>query len=233
MIGPTDGGTEPDTEFWDRLTDEERSALRAAGSVRSWYRREIVFHEGSAPDLVLVVLTGRVKVSSHTEDGTEALLAVRGPGALLGELGVIDQRPRSATVQTLEDVTGLVLGPEQFTGYLREYPRTALLLLGMVVDRLRDADRKRVEFGSMGAARRVAARLVELADRFGNQSAEGLRVALPVSQDELASWTGASRAAVNKAMGVLRSHGWVTTGRLNVTVHDMPALRRYAQEGGA
>ncbi|GAA1102574.1 Crp/Fnr family transcriptional regulator [Nocardiopsis metallicus] len=233
MTRSADGGTGPDTEFWSGLTGEERSALRAAGRVRRWDRREIVFHEGSAPDFVLVVLTGRVKVSSHTEDGTEALLAVRGPGALLGELGVVDERPRSATVQTLEDMTGLVLGMEQFTGYLEEYPRTALILLRTVVGRLRDADRKRVEFGSMGAARRVAARLVELADRFGNQSAEGLRVALPVSQDELASWTGVSRAAVNKAMGVLRSHGWVTTGRLNITVHDMAALRRYAREGGA
>ncbi len=223
----------PGTEFWSGLTADERAALHRSGTVRRWSRREIVFHEGSVPDIVLVVLTGRVKVSSFTEDGHEALLAVRGPGALLGELGVIDHRPRSATVQTLEDMSGIALTADQFQGYLKEYPEAALLLLGTVIDRLRDADRKRVEFGSKGAGQRVAARLLELAERFGHPAADGVRVPLPVSQDEMASWTGASRAAVNKALALLRSRGLVTTGRMNITIHDMTGLRRYVAEGGS
>lgn len=231
MTAAGGAGDEPGTEFWNSLSDAERTALRAVGTIRRWPRREVIFHEGSAPDLVLVVLSGRVKVSSNAGNGAETVLAVRGPGALLGELGAIDRRPRSAMVQALEDVAGLALSPDRFRAYLQEQPRTALLLLGTVIDRLRDADRKRGEFGSKDATQRVAARLVELTERFGSRSTEGHRVSLPVSQGELASWTGASRAAVNKALSALRRRGWVTTGRMNIIVHDLAALRDYAEHG--
>lgn len=226
------GRTMGRTEFWTQLTEEERADLRASGTVRHWSRREILFHEGGVSDLVLVVLTGRVKVSSHTAGGTEAVLAVRGPGTLVGELGVIDGGPRSATVQALDDLTALTLAPDRFEAYLRRWPRVSLLLLRTVASRLRDADRKRVEFGALDAGRRVASRLVELAEKFG-RTAEGddVRLDLPVSQDELASWTGVSRAAVNKALALLRGRGWISTGRMNITLHDLPALRDYAGDG--
>ncbi|MDE3721991.1 Crp/Fnr family transcriptional regulator [Nocardiopsis sp. N85] len=218
------------SEFWAGLTEQERADLRRTGTVRRWSRREILFHEGAASDLVIVVTTGRIKVSSHTAGGSEAVLAVRGPGTLVGELGVIDGSPRSATVQALDDLTALTFTPERFEAYLERWPRVSLLLLRMVVSRLRDADRKRVEFGALDAGRRVASRLVEMADRFGRDSGEGVRVDLPVSQDELASWTGVSRAAVNKSLALLRARGWISTGRMNVTLHDVPALRAYAED---
>ncbi len=218
------------TEFWALLGAEERAGLRAAGTVRRWARREILFHEGAVSDLVLVVLSGRIKVSSHTAGGTEAVLAVRGPGTLVGELGVIDGGPRSATVQALDDLTGLTLAPDRFEAYLERWPRVSLLLLRTVASRLRDADRKRVEFGALDAGRRVASRLVELAEKFGRTTGGEVRLDLPVSQDELASWTGVSRAAVNKALSVLRTRGWISTGRMSITLHDVPALRAYSED---
>lgn len=223
-------GTTERAEFWAQLTDGERADLRASGTVRRWSRREILFHEGGASDLVLVVLTGRFKVSSHTAGGVEAVLAVRGPGTLVGELGVIDGSPRSATVQALDDLTALTLAPDRFEAYLQRWPRVSLLLLRMVTSRLRDADRKRVEFGALDAGRRVASRLVELAEKFGRTADGEVRLDLPVSQDELASWTGVSRAAVNKALSLLRARGWISTGRMNITLHDVPALRHYAED---
>ena len=69
-----------------------------------------------------------------------------------------------------------------------------------LIGRLRDADRKRIEFGAYDTTGRVAARLVELAERFGEPTEDGLRIGLPFSQDELAGWTGASREAVSKAL---------------------------------
>jgi CRP-like cAMP-binding protein len=94
--------------------------------------------------------------------------------------------------------------------------------------RLRDADRKRVEFGSYDAVSRVALRLVELADRFGEPTADGILVTLPFTQDELAGWVGASREAVVKALRALRRTGCVRTQRRSVVVCDLPALRRRA-----
>jgi CRP-like cAMP-binding protein len=166
-----------------------------------------------------------VKATSHTVGGAEIVLAVRGPGALLGELSAVSREPRSATVQALEPITALVMPLADFEVYLKEHGRVAFLLMRLIAERLRDADRKRIEFGAQDTTGRVAARLVELAERFGTPVEGGVRIGLPLSQDELAGWIGASREAVSKALGVLRSAGWIRTSRLSVVVLDLEALR--------
>jgi CRP/FNR family transcriptional regulator, cyclic AMP receptor protein len=218
----------PATEFWGLLKPAEQTDFLALARSRSWTRGAVIFREGDESESVLVLVSGRVKAYSSTGGGTEVLLAVRGPGALVGELAAIDQRPRSATVEALEPVTALVLPLAAFQEYLRAHGRIALLLAQTLADRLRDADRKRIEFGAHDTLGRVAARLVELADRFGQPTEEGTRIALPLSQDELAGWIGSSREAVSKALQTLRADGTIRTSRLTVVVHDLPSLRARA-----
>ena len=143
----------------------------------------------------------------------EILLAVRGPGALLGEVSAVDGGPRSASVAALEPVEAVVLTAAVFVDFLRSHAAAATVLLQLVVARLRDADRKRIEFAAYDIASRVARRLVELAERFGEPDDKGVRITVALSQDELAGWVGASREAVAKALRVLRDRGLVTTGR--------------------
>ncbi|TDC07427.1 Crp/Fnr family transcriptional regulator [Nonomuraea longispora] len=214
-------------EFLSLLTDEEVAALRAAGRRRRWDRGTTVITEGDTYEWVLVLLEGRVKVSSHTSSGNEVVLAVRGPGGLIGEQSAIDGSPRSATVTTLEPVTGLVV--RDFVSFLEAHGRVAVLLMKLVSERLRDSDRKRIEYGAFDTTGRVATRLLELADRYGEQTTSGLRVALPLSQDELAGWTGSSREAVSKALRTLRDRGLIETGRRRVTIHDVEGLRARAR----
>lgn len=222
-------GAGPPAEFWHQLTEDESADLVRRGWSRHWPRGAVLFREGDGSDWVGVIRDGRVKAVSHTAAGGEVVLAVRGPGALLGELSVFDRRPRSATVAAVEPVTMLVVPLADFEAYLREQGRVAFLLMRILADRLRDADRKRIEFGAQDTTGRVAARLVELAERFGEPTGSGeIRIALPLSQDELAGWIGASREAVSRAMGVLRTAGWIATGRMAVTVRDLPALRERA-----
>lgn len=216
-------------EFRDWLTEPELTDLTTAGHRRHWARGAVLFREADRSDWVLVLLTGRVKVSSATVGGTEVVLAVRGPGALLGELTAIDGEPRSATVSALEPVTGLAVPFAGFEAFLSAHGRVAILLLRQLSAKLRDADRKRIEFGAYSTTGRVAARLVELADRFGEPTGEGVRIAMPLSQDELAGWTGSSREAVSKALGALRASGCIRTGRLEVVVRDFEALRARAR----
>ncbi len=209
------------------LTDEDVQALRAAGRIRRWDRGTTVMTEGDTSDWVLVLLEGRVKVSSHTSSGTEVVLAVRGPGGLLGELSAIDGSPRSATVTALEPITGIVV--RDFPTFLGSHGRIAVLLMQLVSGRLRDADRKRIEYGAFDTTGRVATRLIELAERYGEKTNSGVRVALPLSQDELAGWTGASREAVSKALRTLRDRGLIETGRRRVVIHDLEGLRKRAR----
>jgi CRP-like cAMP-binding protein len=94
----------------------------------------------------------------------------------------------------------------------------------MLSSRLRDADEKRIEFSAYDSVGRVARRLVEMAARFGDPQDQGLRITLPLSQEELAGWTGSSREAVSKALQSLRSKGLIETERRAVTILDLPRL---------
>ncbi|MGW4791674.1 Crp/Fnr family transcriptional regulator [Nonomuraea sp. NPDC004297] len=214
-------------EFLTLLTAEEIEHLRAAGRLRRWDRGTTIMTEGDTSDWVLVLLQGRVKCSSHTSGGTEVVLAVRGPGALIGELSAIDGSPRSTTVTALEPISGVVV--RDFIAFLETHGRIAVLLMRLISGKLRDSDRKRIEYGAFDTTGRVATRLLELADRYGEQTDSGVRVALPLSQDELAGWTGSSREAVSKALRTLRDRGLIETGRRRVVIHDLDGLRRRAR----
>ncbi|MEU7855323.1 Crp/Fnr family transcriptional regulator [Nonomuraea sp. NPDC049141] len=214
-------------EFLSMLTADDVEEMRTAGRPRRWDRGTTVMSEGDTSDWVLVLTEGRVKVSSHTSSGTEVVLAVRGPGALLGEMSAIDGSPRSATVTALEPIAGMVI--RDFPAFLQDHGRIAVLLMQLVTGRLRDADRKRIEYGAFDTTGRVATRLIELAERYGEKTNSGVRVALPLSQDELAGWTGASREAVSKALRTLRDRGLIETGRRRVVIHDLEGLRKRAR----
>ncbi|RJL30967.1 Crp/Fnr family transcriptional regulator [Bailinhaonella thermotolerans] len=223
---PEEGG---DVEFLDELTPGERDELVRCGRRRRWERGATLMSEGDRAEWVLILTSGRIKCSSHTEAGGEVILAVRGPGSLIGELSSIDGEPRSATVTALEPVEGVVVPFAEFSAFLRDHGRVALLLIRIVTGKLRDADRKRIEFGAFDTTGRVATRLLELAERYGEPVPGGVRVALPLSQDELAGWTGSSREAVSKALRGLRERGLIETGRRRVVIHDLEGLRRRAR----
>jgi CRP/FNR family cyclic AMP-dependent transcriptional regulator len=217
---------DPPIGFLGALDAKQAKDLHDRGIPRRFRKGQALFHQGGVSDRVLVVLRGRIKISSVSETGKEIVLAFRGPGDLLGELSAIDGEPRSASAAAIEPVEALTLAASDFQAYLRDHAKVALLLLEMVSRRLRDADRKRVEFGAHDTVGRVAARLVELAERYGEPVTRGLQIGLPISQEELAGWTGSSREAVSKALRSLRRVGWVLTERRRITVLDLEALRR-------
>jgi CRP-like cAMP-binding protein len=216
-------------QFLDALTEEEAADLHAAGRRRSYGAHVTLFHEGDDAGPVVVLLSGRVKIATIGGAGREAIMAVRGPGDLIGELSAIDGGPRSGTVTTLEPADALLVPGSAFATLLERRPRIALVILRMIAGRLRYADSQQTQYATHDVVGRVAQRLVELGERFGETAGDGrIEIALPLSQEELASWTGSSREAVSKALQLLRSLHIVETGRKHITVLDPDALRRRA-----
>ncbi len=223
--------SEPTAEmvFLPALSAEDSAELRQISVVRRFERGAALFHEGQQSDRVLVLLSGKVKLTCTSDQGRETLLGVRGEGDLLGELSAIDGEPRSATAEALEQVEALAIRTELFKSFLESHPKVAFVILRMLSSRLRDADQKRVEFAAMDSMGRVAGRITELVERFGQAVDGGVRIDLPLSQEELAGWTGCSREAVAKALQAMRDLGWLETGRRTMTVLDTDALRERAR----
>ena len=220
--------TYPPGSFLDILPPTAARRLNEIGHRRRIRRGTIVFHEGGRSRDAFVILEGRIKIATTTPDGREIVLAVRGPGDIVGELSAIDGSPRSATGTAIDIVEANVVPADAFVEFLGNVPGAGLVVLRLLIDRQRESDRARVEFGAYDATRRVARRLVELAERFGQPVGDVIRIGLPLTQEELAGWTGASREAVSKALRALRASALVETGRRAVTVLDVEGLRRRA-----
>jgi CRP/FNR family transcriptional regulator, cyclic AMP receptor protein len=215
-------------DFLSMLAEEERGALRAIGRPHRFRAGATLMHEGLAGDQVMVILSGRVKVTSVTKQGRDTVLGLRESGDLVGELAAIDRQPRSGTVTAVDPVEALAIPGDAFRSFVEEHPRVAMALLSAVSRRFRDADRKRIEFSASDALGRVAARLVELCDRYGEPEDGEIVVEVPLSQEEIAGWCGCSREAVAKALQTMRDLGWIASDRRRVRVLDAAALRERA-----
>lgn len=202
------------------------TALRREGQPRRFRRGQSLFTEGDISDRVFLITSGWVMISCMSSEGREIVLGLRGPGDIIGEMSTLDQVARSATAMSLSEVETVVTAGSVFTRALADVD-AAHELIRILATRLRDADQKRLGFATLDTLGRVAERLLELADRFGHDTPEGRAVELPLSQEQLASWCGASRESTVKALATLRALGVITTGRQSVVIHDVAALRRH------
>jgi CRP/FNR family transcriptional regulator, cyclic AMP receptor protein len=181
-------------------------------------------HQGEPGDRVLILLQGHVKASFVDSQGREMVLSFRGPGDLLGELSFRHTEARSSSVTAIEPVEAQAIAAVDFRAYLERLPTAALALIDVLSRRFRDANRKRIQFGALDTVGRIAARLMELCERYGDRTDEGIQIRLPITQEDLGGWTASSRAGVASALRTMRQLGWIRTERRRITVLDPDAL---------
>jgi CRP-like cAMP-binding protein len=223
------GTSAPTTSFLDRLTVEQSTELRASGTRRRYPDGACLFMEGDDAHDAVILLAGEAKAIVTALDGREVILDVLTAGGIVGEISAIDRRPRSATVMALGPVEVLSVSCDTFGAFLRQHPDVLHQLLVDVADRLRASDRRQLEYGTADALGRLCARLVELADRYGQTGSDGtVLIHSPLTQTELAAWTGLSRDAVVKSLRALRHLGWVDNQGVQFTLLQPSRLRQRA-----
>ena len=207
------------------LMSEDRAALLSAGRARRFPRGAWLMSQGDTTDTVLVVLRGRVKISTVTEEGADIVCAVHGPGSIIGHFEAIDPDGlgRTASVIALQPVDCHVVSGADFREFLYERPAAALAMLRAMVRDERAADRRRADIASGDVTRHLARFLLEQVEL--NQDRDGDDVGIGLSQAELAGVVSASRAAVVRGLSALRRQGAVTTSPRRIIVADLDALR--------
>lgn len=221
-------GLDDRVPFLARLEIPDRAALLALGGELRFATRQTLLHEQEPSAHILLLLTGWTKVTASAPSGYEALLALRGPGDIVGESAALTGRARSAHVSALEEVRAIAVERDTFTRFLHASPQVAMALLSLVSDRSRAADRRRLEFASMTVRERFAALLLELARVHGHRTEHGIELRVPLSKQELAGSVGASREMVQRLLKELRDRGAVLTGRRTLTLRHPDVLRRIA-----
>lgn len=219
----------PGVGFLEELDPADRAAIRSRSGPRRFQAGSTLMYEGQVGTEVMILVSGRVKITYLTKDGREVILDFRGPGELLGEMAVVDGSPRSNTVEAIEAVEAVAMRATDFKALVASRPTLANQLLQHMIRRFRDSDRKLIEFGASHTIGRVAARLVEMVERFGMATTTSHVIDLPITQEELAGWTGASRESVAKALHTLRELGLITTERRRITVLNLEELERHCR----
>lgn len=206
---------------------QARSVLASLAPLRVT-RGDVVFHEGEPGDSLYMVRSGKVKLGRRSADGRENLLAVFGPGELIGELSLFDPGLRTATATAITDAVLLRMGHDELAQWLATTPSVAEHLLRTMARRLRRTNEALADLVFTDVPGRVAKALLDLSTRFGQPVPEGVRVMHGLTQEELAQLVGASRETVNKALADFAARGWVRREGRAVVILDTERLERRA-----
>jgi CRP/FNR family transcriptional regulator, cyclic AMP receptor protein len=207
------------------LAAEELSRLAALARTRVYKARETIVEKGDAARQLYVLLRGRAKVVTRGADGSDTGLNVMGPGEVFGEIGILDGRPRSATVSTLEECEMAVVEVQAFQDFLAAHPCVGIKLLAVLAGRVRDLTTRLEDRTFLEVPARLAKQLLWLAENHGERSGSGAHIELRLSQQELGDLIGATRESVNKYLSEWTRSGMLRQGRDRMEIFDLDALR--------
>ena len=215
--------------LFEGLSPEEQEELRAMMTQTTLRRGETLFNEGDSGDRLYILLSGKVKLGHASADGRENLLAVLGPGEIVGELTLFDPGPRSTTATAVAPTELLTLDHNHLMEIVEANPTLAKHMLRALAQRLRRTNESLSDLVFSDVPGRVAKALLDLADRFGTSTDKGVHVPHDLTQEELAQLVGASRETVNKSLAEFVSRGWIRLEGRAVTLLDVDRLRRRAR----
>ena len=196
------------------LEENELERLSRVAVRKRAGRGEQVVRSGESADALLILLTGRAKVTNFDEEGREIILAWLGPGEFFGEMGLIDGSERSASVIAVENCELLTIGKQEFQRCVQENFQVAQKLMQILVRRLREADRNIESLALLDVYGRVARLLLDL-----SEEEDGKRlVKKKISKQDMARMIGASREMVSKVMRDLEIGGYIVTNGDQITI---------------
>jgi len=225
---PHRGWQWPANSLLGGLRESSRDRLLALGAMVQYAPDRVLMRELEDSKFVMVLLDGVVKATARAHNDREALLAVRMGGDLVGELGVVDGQPRSATVTTCGVVVARAVARTEFLDCLARDAQLASAVSRSVVAKLRVANSRRVDYVGSDAPTRLARVLHQIAMTYGEPDGDAMVIRWPLTQPELATLAGAAEPTVHKALRELRKAGVVTTGYRTIRINDVNQLKDIA-----
>lgn len=211
--------------LFGQLEPEERDRLVTYMRLMRVPPRTVLFRKDDPGTNMMVVLRGRVKVCTHSDEGKELVFNLINPGEVFGEIALLDGSERTADAVTLDHCELLVLERRDFIPFLSKHPEACLRLLGVLCQRLRRTSELLEEALFLEGPSRLAKRLVRLSELFGRPVEGGTRIDMRLSQQQLGNMVGMSRESMNKQLGQWRREGLIRLEDGYITITDVDALR--------
>ncbi len=207
-------------DLFERLTPGQLSRLESHCRMRKFPRKTLIYLPADHADGVLLLASGRAKISALTEDGKQAILAFIEPGELFGELAVVDSGVREEYAETCEPSVVILIAAEQVRRLMQEYPHISIGVTKLIGLRRRRIERRLKSLLFRSNRQRLVHLLLELAEQYGIPSKEGIRLGIKLSHQDLASVIGSTRETVTITLGELQAEGHLRVGRQKIVLTD-------------
>lgn len=186
-------------------------------------KHHVIFSPGAPSEAIYFIEKGRVRLTRLSPEGKTVILALLGPGELIGE-AAWETGEHDSYAETLEESRIYQIGREAFQNFIRENPEFGLRLIQILGIRLKQAQARIEDLVFRQVPSRVARLLLSLAETHGKVTPNGIRVEFPLTHQEIADLVGSSRVTVTQILNKFRSSQWIEIESKRVTIHNLNAL---------
>ncbi|PIE39542.1 MAG: Crp/Fnr family transcriptional regulator [Gammaproteobacteria bacterium] len=184
-------------ELFQGLAAEELEALMASSSMRSFPKNTVVIHENDPADSLFIIDSGKVKVYCSDKNGKEFIMNTEGPGDYFGELALLDDATRSASVRTVEKSSFIIIYKDDFNRVLDNHPNIARQLITNLAQRVRKLTADVKSLALQDVYGRVANVLMDMSEERGDGTSF---IPEKLTQQDIADRVGASREMVARIL---------------------------------
>jgi CRP-like cAMP-binding protein len=210
------------------LGPKELDALIPVARTVSLGKREELFHKGDEGAQAYVVIRGKLKALTTSEDGDDVVFSILGPGEVFGEIALLGGTPRTATVTAIDPCELLIIDRRDFLSVLRGHPDVAINLLDVLAQRMKRVSELVEDTLFLNLPLRLAKKLASLSQAYGQPHAQGLRLDLNLSQEEWGDLVGTTRESINKQLRAWTEEGLITIDQGYIVICDRRELEKLA-----
>ena len=208
------------------LGDADLADLSVSIRVQRLREKQVLFRKGDEGTALYIIKKGKIKIVLPSKVGEEVILTIFSEGDFLGEMSLLDEKPRSADGVAMEESEVYVLNRTDFLSFLQMNENAIRCILSSLSERLRKTDDLLEDTSFLCVSARLSKKLVELGREFGTHDKNVIRIGLRLTQQDLADLVGTTRESINKELKVLRGKGLVSTEGGYIHLLDLERLKR-------
>ncbi len=214
--------------LFEAFSNADLEQLSVSLRVQKTGDKQVLFRKGDEGTALYIIKKGKIKIVLPSRAGEEVILAIFSEGDFLGEMSLLDQKPRSADAVAMQSCEVYVLSRSDFLSFLRKHEDAIKCVLSCLSDRLRRTDNLLEDASFLTVPAKLAKKLIELGKEFGVTEKNTVRIGLKLTQQDMADLVGTTRESINKELKVLRDKGLVSTERGHIQLLDLERLKRRA-----
>ncbi|MBN1291024.1 MAG: Crp/Fnr family transcriptional regulator [Candidatus Latescibacteria bacterium] len=211
--------------LFSSLTNEELEAIKRVSITKKFPKDQIILLEDEDGDTLFIILQGKVKVTTFSESGKEVIFSILNEGDFFGEMSLLDGKPRSATVVSMDNAKIQMIRRVEFYRLLEDHPRIALRLLEELASRLRKADERIESLAILDVTGRIAGILLQLADERGVRDTNEVLIKSRPTHQELANMVGTTRETVTRVLKQLEDKDYIMMNGKDVTIFNVEQFK--------